>query len=141
MKAKTGIIKAVNFNPENYSEVVRNSFTDLLHDGIEYKQLSAMEHYFNEHFEQVFDDQEAFEKWLKFGNIDIWHEEDKSIQIALTLEQNTDLAIDVPEIAMYRKEHNISSYREGNVIYSYVNWLLDEHRALLTRYGANIIEI
>ena len=67
MKAKIGIIKAVNFNPENYSEVVRNSFTNLLHDGVEYKQLSAMEHYFNEHFEQVFEDQKSFEKWLTPG--------------------------------------------------------------------------
>lgn len=65
MKAKIGIIKTVNFNPENYSEVVRNSFTDSLHDGVEYKQLSAMEHYFNEHFEQVFDTFEQLEEWLQ----------------------------------------------------------------------------
>ena len=59
MVNKIGIIKTENFNPENYSAVVRESFTE--HKG--YKVLNAMEHYFNEHFEIVFDNDEDFETW------------------------------------------------------------------------------
>jgi hypothetical protein len=137
MKTKIGIIKSENFTPENYSEVVRNSFTEL--NG--YMKLTAFEHYFNEHFDKIFDTDSDFQRWLKFGDIEIWHEEDKTIQIVLTLEQNTDLVTNVPEIAMYRKEHDIKVYREGNFVFSYVNWLLTEHRTLLESYGANIIQL
>ena len=67
MKAKTGIIKAVNFNPENYSEVVRDSFTDVIQGGEDYKVLTAFEHYFNENFEHVFDTLERYQEWLEKG--------------------------------------------------------------------------
>ena len=67
IKAKTGIIKAINFNPENYSEVVRNSFTDVIQGGEDYKVLTAFEHYFNEHFDHVFDTAEGYQEWLENG--------------------------------------------------------------------------
>src|SRR5690554_4300353 len=67
MKAKTGIIKAVNFNPENYSGVVRNSFVDVIQGGENYKVLTAFEHYFNENFDHVFDTLEGYQEWLENG--------------------------------------------------------------------------
>ena len=67
MKAKTGIIKAVNFNPENYSEVVRYSFVDVIQGGEDYKVLTAFEHYFNENFDHVFDTLEGYQEWLENG--------------------------------------------------------------------------
>jgi hypothetical protein len=138
MKSKIGIIKSENFNPENYSEVVRGAFTEVTYEDITYMQLHAFEHYFNEHFDKIFDTQEAYEKWLKFGGIEAWHDESQSIQIVLTLEQNTDLVTNVPEIAMYRKQNNIIVHRDEKFVYSYVNWLLEEHESLLLSYGAVI---
>ena len=67
MKAKIGIIKAVNFNPENYSEVVRDSFVDVIQGGENYKVLTAFEHYFNENFDHVFDTAEGYQAWLEKG--------------------------------------------------------------------------
>src|SRR5690554_3739519 len=67
MKTKTGIIKAANFNPENYSEVVRDKFQDVTQNGIEYKMIFCFEKYINEHFDVVFDTREGYEKWLREG--------------------------------------------------------------------------
>ena len=67
MKAKTGIIKAANFNPENYSEVVRDSFQDIIQNGIEYKMIFCFEKYVNENFDHVFDTLEGYQVWLEKG--------------------------------------------------------------------------
>lgn len=67
MKAKIGIIKTVNFNPENYSEVVRNSFKHTIQSGISYKVLTAFDHYFNEYFDLIFESNEGYQKWLESG--------------------------------------------------------------------------
>lgn len=67
MKIKIGIIKAANFNPENYSEVVRYSFVDVTQGGIAYKMIFCFEKYINEHFDFVFDTREDYERWLEKG--------------------------------------------------------------------------
>lgn len=69
MNAKIGIIQTSNFNPENYSEVVREYFTDEVYNDVEYKQLFAFEHYLNEHFDHVFDTFEDLNNWLNLPEI------------------------------------------------------------------------
>lgn len=64
---KIGVIKSDNFNPENYSEVVRNSFKEVIQSGINYKVLTAFDHYFNEYFDLIFESNEGYQKWLESG--------------------------------------------------------------------------
>lgn len=79
-------------------------------------------------------------EWERIEKID-WHEPDKSIQIILTHQQNTELVIAVPEIAVYRKENDIHVYQDDDFVYSYVDWLLGEHREILEQFGAMINEV
>ena len=80
-------------------------------------------------------------EWIYSPPKPIWHEEDKKIQIILTHQANTKLVSDVPELAMYRKQNAIKSYTDENNVYVYADWLLPEHRQLLTAYGAIINEV
>lgn len=62
---KIGAVLAVSFNADNYNEVVRDSFKDVIQGGKDFKVLCAFEHYINGHpFDFVFDTVEAYEKWV-----------------------------------------------------------------------------
>jgi hypothetical protein len=74
-----------------------------------------------------------------------WYEtndchEDLEFQIYLTHKNNTILTKEVPAIYEYWKTNDIDTYVEDEGVYMYVNYILDEHRALLTGYGAIINE-
>ena len=73
------------------------------------------------------------------GN-EIWHETDMIIQIKMSFENNIKMLEQYPEIGVYRKENNIGTYIVNSYTYSYCNYLLDEHRALLTAFGGIINE-
>ena len=62
---KTAFIKLENFIAENYSEVVRDSFEDVLVGGIEYKKLHAFSKYIDTYlFEKIFETSEDVEIWI-----------------------------------------------------------------------------
>lgn len=65
MVAKIYIIQTSSFIPENYSEVIRDKFTDEVYEGIEYKQIFTFEHYMGTNFDQSFDSLEEIEEWLQ----------------------------------------------------------------------------
>lgn len=69
-----------------------------------------------------------------------WHE-DKQIQIVQSNEDLLSMLEEYPEIAVYRKENNITTYRESGRVYVYVNWILDEHRSIFENYDAEINEM
>ena len=73
------------------------------------------------------------------GN-ETWHEENMKIQIVMSFENNIKMLEQYPEIGMYRKDNNVGTYIVNNFTYSYCNYLLDEHRALLTAFGGIINE-
>jgi len=65
MIPKIGIIKTENFDPLNYSEVVRGAFEDVELTGIEYKKLFAFDTYIDTYpFDYVFDTEEEFQNWI-----------------------------------------------------------------------------
>ena len=66
-----------------------------------------------------------------------WHE-DTEKRIILTLEDNAILLQNVPELAVYMKEEELTSYIEGNYIYVYVNWIEEEHLPILQNFNAII---
>jgi hypothetical protein len=59
-----------------------------------------------------------------------WHEPDKTIQIYQTFSGFNFTALNMPELAIYRRDNNIITYQESNGFYFYVNNLLPEHRTL-----------
>ena len=63
MVAKIYIIQASDFIPENYSEVIRDKFTDEVYEGIEYKQIFTFEHHIHTNEGLFFDTQEDFQNW------------------------------------------------------------------------------
>ena len=71
---------------------------------------------------------------------EIWHEPNCKIQIKISFENNILMLQQYPEFAVYVKNNNINSYIVENYVYLYVNYILDEHRYLLTMFGAIIIE-
>ena len=73
------------------------------------------------------------------GN-ELWHESDCKIQIIMSFENNILMLQQYPEFAVYVKTNNIKSYIVENYVYLYVNYILDEHRYLLTMFGAIINE-
>lgn len=73
------------------------------------------------------------------GN-ELWHEENMKIQIIMSFENNIKMLELYPEIGVYRKKNNIGTYMVNNFTYSYCNYLLDEHRMLLTGFGGIINE-
>ena len=61
---KIGVIKSANFNHENYSEIVRNSFTDIKVGTGSYKMLFAFSEYVDGYtFDKVFNTHEELELW------------------------------------------------------------------------------
>lgn len=67
MVIKIGIIEASKFDANNYSETVRNSFTDFLHRNKPYKRLEAFSHYIDgSAFDLIFESEAEFEAWLVF---------------------------------------------------------------------------
>lgn len=80
------------------------------------------------------------EEIITVEGTEIWHEADMKIQIKMSFENNIKMLESYPEIGVYRKENNIGTYIVNNYTYSYCNYLLDEHRALLTAFGGIINE-
>ena len=68
-----------------------------------------------------------------------WHE-DKQIQIVQTNEDLLEMLNEFPEIAVYRKQNDIETYMESGKVYLYVNYIMDEHRAILEKFNAEINE-
>ncbi len=68
----------------------------------------------------------------------MWHDVTCNIQILMTYEQNLRLLNDYPEFGVYRKENNLNTIVDGGYVYTYVNYVLDVHKMLLTAYGAVI---
>lgn len=65
MTTKHAIIASSKFNPLNYSEVVRNSFTDVMHRAVPYKCLHAFEQYITGfQFDYVFDTQADLDAFI-----------------------------------------------------------------------------
>lgn len=64
-----------------------------------------------------------------------WHEPNCTIQIKLTHANNTRLLIDFPQFAFLPKQLNLPTYSDDTFVYIYANYLLAEHRELLTNYG------
>ena len=73
-------------------------------------------------------------------SLPFWHDPTKSIQIIQSNDDCLNMIGDYPEIAVYRKENNIETIRDNELVYVYVNTLLPEHRALLEQYNAQINE-
>ena len=71
---------------------------------------------------------------------EIWHEPTCIIQIKMSFENNILMLQQYPEFAVYVKSNNIKTYILENYVYLYVNYILDEHRYLLTMFGAIIKE-
>ena len=74
------------------------------------------------------------------NSLPLWHDETKSIQIIQSNDDCLNMIGDYPEIAVYRKDNNIETIRDNELVYVYVNTLLPEHRALLEQYNAQINE-
>jgi hypothetical protein len=60
----------------------------------------------------------------------IWHEEDKSIQLIQSQEGFNWVAINMDQLATYRRENNIVTHQHDGKFYFYVNNILPEHRML-----------
>ena len=71
------------------------------------------------------------------GTLTEWHES-TSKRIIMSLQDKAEMLRHVPELAVYLKENNIQSYIEGGFIYIYVNFLYEEHEAILLNYNAII---
>jgi hypothetical protein len=69
-----------------------------------------------------------------------WHEEEKSIQIIQSNNDCLNMLDEYWQIAQYRKENNIITYRENGMVYVYVNNLFPEHRALFLQFNSTINE-
>lgn len=63
MVAKIYIIQTANFIPENYSEIIRDKFTDEMYEGVEYKQIFTFEHHIHTTEGLFFNTQEDFQNW------------------------------------------------------------------------------
>ena len=68
----------------------------------------------------------------------IWHEEDKTVQIAQNKSGVVWGAMNEPDIAFalasHRKTNNITTYEEGEKLYFYANTILPEHQAIFDAY-------
>ena len=61
---KIGLIQSANFNPDNYSEIVINRFTDIEVGADSYKMLFAFSEYIDGYpFDKIFDTHEELELW------------------------------------------------------------------------------
>ena len=67
-----------------------------------------------------------------------WHDITCSMQIIMTYEQNLNMLSQFPEFGLYVKQNNINTIIENGFIYSYVNYILEEHNLLLISFGAVI---
>lgn len=70
----------------------------------------------------------------------VWHDENFSIKVVLTHEQNTVLIRDYPELLAHvlDEENEILHIVENGYVYIYVNFFLEGHEQLLLMYGAKI---
>jgi len=64
-----------------------------------------------------------------------WHEPDKNYQVMMTIEQALQLAEDVPEMAVYRKQNGIQLHKDETHRYFYVNYFEPGHREFLEQYA------
>lgn len=72
-------------------------------------------------------------------NGEIWHE-NKLFQVKLSYDDQLTLLEQYPEMGVYRKQNNIIVYKENDTTYFYVNYILDQHKALLLSFNATITE-
>jgi hypothetical protein len=68
----------------------------------------------------------------------VWHEPSFDKQIKMSFEDNINMLLLYPEIAVYRKTNNIKTYIEDNFTYNYVNTILPEHQAVLEAFNVVI---
>lgn len=65
MILKIGLIDSSKFNPLNFDEIVRQSFTEIMHRATIYKMLVAFEHYIDGYpFDYTFADQNALDTFI-----------------------------------------------------------------------------
>lgn len=69
---------------------------------------------------------------IELPPLEVWHEPSKNIQIYQTFAGFNYTALNMPELAIYRRDNNIITYQESNGFYFYVLNLLPEHRELFT---------
>lgn len=67
-----------------------------------------------------------------------WHDITCSKQIILSYEQNLSLLSQYPEFGVYIKTNDINTVIENNYVYIYVNYILEDHLAILNGFGAII---
>ena len=70
----------------------------------------------------------------------IWHDDNFKIQIKMGYDDNLKMLSYYPEVAQYRKDNFITTIIENGFVYSYVNYLLDEHRILFENFNGKISE-
>lgn len=70
---------------------------------------------------------------------EIWHE-DKQIRIKISNVESLNMVESFPEIAIYRKENEIKTYKDDLYTYTYLSVLYPEHRALFQMFNAEILE-
>ena len=73
-------------------------------------------------------------------NFPFWHDETKSIQIIQSNNDCLNMLKEYPEVGVYRKQNNIDTYVDNNLVYVYVNNLLPEHRLMFEQFNSTINE-
>jgi hypothetical protein len=64
------IIKSNQFNPENYSEIIRDGFTQITRMGVDYMTVFTFDKYCEGvPFDFLFDNTEEYERWIYEGEL------------------------------------------------------------------------
>ncbi|MBI9064886.1 MAG: hypothetical protein JEZ14_23065 [Marinilabiliaceae bacterium] len=65
---KIGVISSMSFNTDNFDEIVKGAFIDIIQQGKSYKVLYAFEQYITGYsFDYVFDTHDSYDQWLAYG--------------------------------------------------------------------------
>lgn len=70
--------------------------------------------------------------------VDVWHENDMTIQVILSIESQVAILSAYPEFAVYTVEVGMPTYTEGKYVYLYDNQLSIEYRQLIQYFGGII---
>lgn len=82
--------------------------------------------------------QKAVDEYNNTPPADLWHDNNCLIQITQSNDDCLQMLEEYPEIALYRKQEGIATFRQYNNIYNYVNYVLVVHYELLKSYNCEI---
>ena len=70
--------------------------------------------------------------------IEIWHRNDMTIQVIMSIESQVAILTAYPEFALYTVQGNMPTFTEGENIYLYDNTLATEYRQMIQYFGGII---